>query len=71
MRYAIKHVTRFTYDDPISESVMEARMQPRSGRSAALPDVRPANEPTRSGVDIPGWDENTVHYFDILETTRA
>ena len=26
----IRHVTRFVYDQPITESVMEARMQPRS-----------------------------------------
>ena len=30
MRYTIRHVTRFTYEAPITESVMEARMQPRS-----------------------------------------
>ena len=28
MQYTIRHVTRFTYEAPISESVMEARMQP-------------------------------------------
>jgi hypothetical protein len=28
--YTIRHVTRFTYEVPITESVMEARMQPRS-----------------------------------------
>ena len=30
MNYTIHHVTRFTYETAISESVMEARMQPRS-----------------------------------------
>ena len=30
MRYTIRDITRFTYDTPISESVMEVRMQPRS-----------------------------------------
>ena len=30
MRYTVSHVTRFSYDTPITESVMEARMQPRS-----------------------------------------
>ena len=28
--YAIRHVTRFTYTTPVSESLMEVRMQPRS-----------------------------------------
>ena len=35
MRYTIRHVTRFTYEAPITESVMEARMQPRSDGSSA------------------------------------
>ena len=30
MRYSIRHTTRFTYESPITESVMEARMQPRT-----------------------------------------
>jgi len=30
MHYAIRHITRFTYDAPIRESVMEIRMQPRT-----------------------------------------
>ena len=27
--YSVRHVTRFHYSDPIRESVMELRMQPR------------------------------------------
>ena len=30
MLYTIRHVTKFSYERAISESVMEARMQPRS-----------------------------------------
>ena len=30
MQYTVRHLTRFTYDNPISESVMEVRMQPRT-----------------------------------------
>lgn len=30
MYYSIKHQTRFRYDSPVSESLMELRMQPRS-----------------------------------------
>ena len=40
MRYTVRHVTRFTYETPITESVMEARMQPRSDGAAALPALR-------------------------------
>ena len=35
MHYTIRHVTPFTYESPISESVMEARMQPRTRRRAS------------------------------------
>jgi transglutaminase-like putative cysteine protease len=31
VQYAVRHVTHFTYSAPISESVMEARMRPRTG----------------------------------------
>ena len=40
MHYTIRHMTRFTYEAPIAESMMEARMQPRSDWQAALPAVR-------------------------------
>ena len=30
MFYSIRHLTRFDYDAPVSESVMEARLRPRS-----------------------------------------
>ena len=29
-RYSIRHITRFNYDVPVSESLMEVRMQPRT-----------------------------------------
>ncbi len=32
MRYAITHMTRFTYGSPVTESHMEVRMQPRTER---------------------------------------
>ena len=37
MRYTVRHVTRFAYESPVAESVMEVRMQPRSdGRQRCL-----------------------------------
>ena len=30
MHYTIHHVTKFSYETPVRESVMEVRMQPRS-----------------------------------------
>jgi transglutaminase-like putative cysteine protease len=65
MHYTIRHVTKFSYESPISESVMEARMQPRSdvlqhcirfGLSTTPPSrVRMYQDP----------DGNMVHHFSI------
>jgi transglutaminase-like putative cysteine protease len=67
MRYAIKHVTRFTYDDPISESVMEARMQPRSDARQRCLTFGLQTSPRARVSTYHDADQNTVHYFDILE----
>ena len=32
--YSIRHLTRFRYSRPISESIMETRMHPRSDSSS-------------------------------------
>src|SRR3954470_11386824 len=65
MQYTIRHVSNFGYESPISESVMEARMQPRSdagqhcirfGLSTTPPSrVRMYQDP----------DGNMVHHFNI------
>ena len=65
MQYTIRHVTNFNYESPISESVMEARMQPRSdmtqhcirfGLSTTPPSrVRMYRDP----------EGNMVHHFNI------
>ena len=54
MHYTIRHVTRFTYDTPITESVMEARMQPRSEGAAALPPLRAEHDAGLARDDVPG-----------------
>ena len=65
MQYTIRHVTKFTYEVPISESVMEVRMQPRT--EAAQRCIRfglsttPASH-VRMYQDHAG---NTVHHFNI------
>lgn len=65
MRYTVRHVTRFTYDTPISESVMEARMQPRSdGRQRCLHFSLTA-APAARMMMYQDHDGNTVHYFNI------
>ncbi len=37
--YSIRHLTRFRYSQPVSESIMETRMHPALGFEPALPYV--------------------------------
>lgn len=63
MRYTIRHLTQYRYTGPVSESVTEVRMQPRTTeRQTCLSfrlNVRPAAE-VFSQRDALG---NIVHYF--------
>jgi len=65
MHLSINHVTKFRYDAPINESIMEVRMQPLSeGPQRCLKfdlSIRPSARVT-SYRDHLG---NAVHYFDI------
>jgi len=65
MHYAIRHITRFTYDAPIRESVTEIRMQPRTELAQRCLRFELATQPrahVSSYVDLMG---NIVHHFDI------
>jgi transglutaminase-like putative cysteine protease len=65
MRYTIRHVTRFTYDTPITESVMEARMQPRSDGFQRCVHFALTTMPQARVMTYPDHDGNAVHHFDI------
>jgi transglutaminase-like putative cysteine protease len=64
MRLAIRHLTRYTYPNPIAETHMELRLQPaeRAGQHVVSFDLRvlPAS-PARRYVDAFG---NVVHAFN-------
>jgi transglutaminase-like putative cysteine protease len=63
--YAIRHVTRFAYSSPVSESVMELRMQPRSeGRQRCL-QFDLVVEPRARVFGYRDCVNNWVHHFDI------
>ncbi len=65
MHYAIRHITRFSYDAPVRESVMEIRMQPRTELVQRCLRFELATQPrahVSSYVDLMG---NIVHHFDI------
>jgi len=65
MFYSIRHLTKFRYSSPVSESVMEARMCPRSeGPQRCLSFKLTVTPRTRvnSHRDYLG---NVVHHFDV------
>jgi transglutaminase-like putative cysteine protease len=65
MHYTVRHVTRFTYDAPITESVMEARMQPRSEGSQHCLHFGLSTMPASRVMMHQDHDGNIVHHFNI------
>ncbi len=70
MFYSIRHLTKFRYSAPVSESIMELRMQPRSeGAQRCLSfdlNVTPRTR-VQSYRDHLG---NVVHHFDVPSAHR-
>jgi transglutaminase-like putative cysteine protease len=65
LQYLIRHTNRFTYSAPISESVMEVRMQPRSdGRQRCLR-FELTTQPRSRVFAYQDASGNVVHHFDI------
>src|SRR4051794_27514819 len=68
MRYSIRHLTKFVYSVPVTESFLEARMEPRSERNQTCLEfelvVRPRAK-VQSYTDSLG---NIVHHFDVATT---
>jgi len=65
MYYSIRHVTRFRYSAPISQSVMELRMEPRSERGQRCLNFRLALNPNARVMLYRDYLGNIVHHFDI------
>jgi len=65
MNYTIRHVTKFVYEAPISESVMEARMQPRSDLSQHCIRFGLSTTPASRVRMYQDPDGNMVHHFSI------
>src|SRR5438034_383597 len=70
MYYSIRHVTRFRYGARVYESVMEARMQPRSESTQSCYSFKLAVRPSARIYLYRDSLGNTVHYFDIPENHR-
>ncbi|MBE2270869.1 MAG: transglutaminase family protein [Anaerolinea sp.] len=65
MYYAVQHKTQFHYSAPISESVMEVRMQPRTEGSQRCLRFKLATAPRAHISETYDFLGNTVHFFDI------
>lgn len=65
MIYSVRHITIFSYEPAVRESVMEVRMQPRSeGRQRCLK-FQLHVEPVTNIMQYYDFMGNSVHHFDI------
>ena len=65
MQYTVRHLTRFTYDNPISESMMEVRMQPRTEQHQRCLGFELTTTPRATIAAYRDPLNNIVHHFDI------
>lgn len=63
--YSIRHMTRFRYSAPISQSVMELRMEPRSEKGQRCLNFQLALNPHARIMSYRDYLGNLVHHFDI------
>lgn len=66
MFYSIRHVTRFRYSQPVHESVMELRMQPRSEGVQSLRNFQIATNPRAQLYAYTDYLGNAVYHFNVL-----
>src|SRR5579862_6197335 len=65
MLYTIRHITKFAYESTVSESIMEARMQPRSeGRQRCVRFGLSTTPASRVRL-YQDHDGNIIHHFNI------
>src|ERR1700736_5806440 len=65
MYYSIRHVTKFRYSAQVSESLMEARMQPRSDGPQRCLTFQLTVHPRARVQFYRDYLGNTVHHFDV------
>jgi transglutaminase-like putative cysteine protease len=66
MLFEIQHRTELTYSQPISESVMEVRLTPRSDGQQTLRHFTIAVGPDAKVSTHVDWQGNSVHQFSII-----
>src|SRR5262245_62107021 len=67
MMLSINHKTELTYAEPISESVMELRMMPRSDAQQTLRTFGLAVGPEAPVFEHLDWQGNLAHHFSIVD----
>lgn len=65
MYYSIRHLTKFRYSAHVSESLMEARMQPRSDGPQRCLSFQLVVQPKARVQFYRDYLGNTVHHFDV------
>lgn len=65
MYYQIHHATRFRYSEPVTESVVEVRMQPRTEALQRCAHFHLATQPTARIQHYQDDLANTIHHFNI------
>jgi len=65
MYYSIHHLTKFRYSEPVSESLLEARMQPRSDGAQRCLSFQLKIQPRTRLHFYRDYLGNTVHHFDV------
>lgn len=65
MFYSIRHVTDFRYSAPISASIMEVRMQPRSEGPQRRHNFHLYTDPPARVMAYRDHLGNTIHHFDV------
>jgi transglutaminase-like putative cysteine protease len=65
MYYSIRHLTKFLYSSPVSESMMETRMHPRSDQNQRCLTFHLSVSPRCRAFSFRDHLANHVHHFDI------
>src|ERR1700753_782864 len=65
MYYSIRHLTKFLYSNPVSESIMETRMHPRSDQNQRCLTFHLSVSPRCRVFSYRDHLANHVHHFDI------
>jgi transglutaminase-like putative cysteine protease len=65
MFFSIRHITRFRYSGPVSESMMEVRMHPRSDGSQRCLSFQLSVSPRARVMQYRDYLGNSIHHFDV------